>query len=527
MRKKEQSRSARKVECHFLAEMDSQIQVGNTATLDVTISREEIEAAAEKVAARGKAKVSADEKLVVEVLERKDLRVEGDRRQDVDLPPPGEPATVSFKVVGEQVGKGELSVQIRQGSIPLATLWLRPQIVAKPGARAPRLRQEFDLTAYPVGEPPLDELRIIETVNGSAVSYTFMLDLPSLKPKVRAQFRSEPLAGPRDAYVVGLMNEIGDSWIRSQEDGAQPHEAVQQFEDDIRAIGSKMFSQLLPYQMQELLWENRDRIKSVQVFSQEPFIPWELICLKDPKKGVVEEDNKFLGELGLLRWLYDGFPPSRLRIRRKRVRYLIGDFEEPLKLPQAQAEAAMLEGIFEAQAISARLKDLKAVLKAKNQFDLLHVCCHGEAAGEQASQAQVFVNGQLLDDKIDGEALRATTVEETIRLAEDGDEERPIVVLNACESARPNREFNGMGGFAHAFVKARAGAFIGTHWSVGDTPAFTFVEALYKAFAKKRSKPITLSEAVIEAREAARGEDDATWLAYVVYGHPHAQVSVD
>ena len=46
-----------------------------------------------------------------------------------------------------------------------------------------------------------------------------------------------------------------------------------------------------------------------------------------------------------------------------------------------------------------------------------------------------------------------------------------------------------MGGFAAAFVSRGAGVFIGTHWSVGDAPARTFIEAFYKSFAvRKRAR---------------------------------------
>jgi hypothetical protein len=481
-----------------------------------------MEAARGKASAQGRADVAQGTALTVEIAAYANLLVEGTHRQQVDVPEPDATAKVSFQILGgETPGAGELSVQIRQGSIPLTTMWLLPAIVAKRESDAAPLRTASTLPFLPQNELPLDEIRIIENVNGTAVTYTFLLDLHSLS--VREEFISAPLDGPRDAYVMALMTEIGDSWIRNQDKGG-----VSQFERDIRAIGGKMFSQLLPRGMQEILWEHRDRINSVQVFSREPFIPWELLYLKDPKVGRAVEGNKFLGELGLLRWLYDGFPPSKLRIRRSRVHFLIGDYDDPrLELPDSELETKMLKRIFSARKISASLNDLNMLLEAPDQFDLLHICCHGMAAGAQAAQAQIFLNGTESVTGIDGESLKATTVEETVRLADEGAAYRPIVVLNACESTRPNREFTGMGGFAHAFVRARAGAFIGTHWSVGDAPAFAFVQALYESFASKRKKPITLSEAVTAARQVARGKDDATWLAYVVYGHPRAIVTVE
>jgi hypothetical protein len=290
-----------------------------------------------------------------------------------------------------------------------------------------------------------------------------------------------------------------------------------------------MFDQLFPREMQELLWEKRDDFKSVQVFSREPFIPWELVYLKDPRKRVAERGNKFLGELGLLRWLYDGFPPSKLRIRRSRVRYLISDVTgDNMELPEAEAEGGLLRKKLGGTAVNPDLEDLSPLLQKPGSFDLLHICCHGHAAGKDSAQAQLYITGIFEDGRFMGQTLQATTVQQTASLAEPDAEHRPIVVVNACESGRPNREFNGMGGFAHAFVRARAGAFIGTHWSVGDAPALAFVEALYDSFlGKKRKKPVTLSAAVIKAREKARANQDATWLAYVVYGHPHAEVTVE
>jgi hypothetical protein len=76
-----------------------------------------------------------------------------------------------------------------------------------------------------------------------------------------------------------------------------------------------------------------------------------------------------------------------------------------------------------------------------------------------------------------------------------------------------------MGGFAPALLNADAGLFIGTLWSVGDPPARTFMVALYKSL--KAGK--TVAEEVSDARAPSQAVD-ARWLAYVVYGHPHARL---
>ena len=504
------------VECHFRAEMPPELKLKQTVSVDVTVSREAIAATPGMATAAAAADVDPTQKLIVEVVPLRNLKNKGARRMEIEVPEADTPARVSFDVTAVAAGEGELSVQVRQGSIPLATMELKPRIVAKPSSAARTLVASAEVAEFPTAEEPLDELRIIEQQVGTSVSYLFMLDLHSLG--VREEFESQPLPGARDEYITKILNEIGDSWSGEGPAG------VESFERSLRAIGGQMFDQLLPRAMQELLWARRKDIRSVQVFSREPFIPWELVYLKDPTKRVAPEGNPFLGELGLLRWIYKGYPPLQLRVRKSKVRYVAPEYGADLYLEQSAKERELLKKLFTATQVKSKLNDIERLLEKPDAFDLLHFCGHGEAAGTESSQARLLIDGRMDGDRFVGDALKATTVEQSAQLA---GKMRPIVVLNACESARRNREFAGMGGFADAFVKAGAGAFVGTHWSVGDAPAFAFIDAFYQGLLKSASKKQTLAKVVQQARLAARGKQDATWLAYVVYGHPHAIVTVE
>jgi len=403
-------------------------------------------------------------------------------------------------------------VQVRQGPVPLVTLKLKPRIVRKAkSGPVRRLPVEQELAVLPAAQPPLDELLIEEGTVGNDVQYHYFLNLPSLG--VRKHFESPVIKG-RDEYVVKILNGIGAAWA-----GTGPNQ-VAAFETDLKSIGAMMFAELMPREMQELLWDLRARIKSVQVFSMEPFIPWELLYLKDPRAEVLSDKSSFLGELGLVRWLYDGFPPLTVTLREGRARYVIPTYLGKMKLPLAREEELMVQKLFNATSVAARAVDVQKLVRTPGSFDLLHFAGHAEAAGADQPDACLLLD-QMSDDSTEN-VLKATTVAQTARLDDNG--RRPIVVLNACESGRGSRSFEGIGGFASAFVSRGAGVFIGTHWSVGEGPARTFIESFYKSLSASGAdgKGVRLLDAVSKARKAARKKGDATWLAYVVYGHPMA-----
>lgn len=504
------------VECHFRAEMDSNVAVNKIVSVDVTIARSAPKVSAGRTGESVPAIVEAETKLIVQIAERRNFRVDGERRVEVEVPGPGEEVNLSFDVTGLVQGEGELWVQVRQGPVPLVTLKLKPQIVATAGAGpTSRLLEKGEIVEPSLKEEPLDQLLITENKVDNDVQYHYLLQLPSLN--IREHFESKVIQD-RGARITKILNDIGNAWAGTEKD------QVEAFEYQLRSIGAEMFTELMPREMQELLWDKRASITSVQVSSMEPFIPWELVCLRDPaKKGLSE--SKFLGELGMVRWPFEGYPPKQIVLGSGRARYIIPTYTDDMKLEYAAGEEQMMKTLFNATPVKARALDVQRLLRTPGSFDLLHFAGHAEAAGDERADARLILDQQR-DDKSTENALLAVTVKQTARLAA-ADGNRPIVVLNACESARMNRGFTSMGGFASAFVESGAGVFIGSQWSVGDAPARTFIEKFYKSFAVRKpgAKPIELREAVMKARQAARDGGDGTWLAYVVYGHPRAVVA--
>jgi CHAT domain-containing protein len=127
------------------------------------------------------------------------------------------------------------------------------------------------------------------------------------------------------------------------------------------------------------------------------------------------------------------------------------------------------------------------------------------------------MTGHCEDNRYVEDVLEVLSVENYAELT-GPDGNRPLIFLNACQAGRGGYKLTGTGGFAQAFLNRGAGGFVGALWSVGDSPALTFAEEFYTAL---RSGNKNFSEAAIEARKAAKVQNDPTWLSYTVYGHPH------
>jgi hypothetical protein len=357
-------------------------------------------------------------------------------------------------------------------------------------------------------------LHITEWENGSVFKYKYFL---ILSPGKYISGESKEIKADRTEYVAQIYSEIENRFLDTDGD-------FESFQDELRALGGTLLDELVPANVQAALWEVRDKLSAIQVVAEEPFIPWELVHLKEPPKtggrsSKLPKDSHFLAEKGLVRWLHNKpEAPLSLTIRKDRAYYLIPDYEHPdSRLPSAQAEIPFLESKFSAQPLEPDINVIRRLLRNPDTVDLFHFSGHGLAKTAGAVEAKIMLSDSFAEGQ---RFMQANDVKQHAQM--DGEESRPLVTLNACQVGRAGWRLSSLGGFADAFLDAGAGVFVGSLWSVGDAPAKDFSEGFYKALLGKKS----LSEAATAGRVAAQKAKEGTWLAYVVYGYPHATLKV-
>ena len=499
--------------CNAHAVMPEEAVIGKKAAVEVTLSRDEI---IRQSGVFGGGKVQADKDLIVQVLARKHCIVSGDSRIEVPVPVAGKETQLFFDVIPKHEGIGEVNVIVRQGNRPIANLKLYPRFLTRAsGAVVEDTVAQADLTPVDARRELPDVLYIREGEMGLKQVLHFDFESRSLNKIVRC--RSEPFkdANARQEYIKSLYEELEGFWTDDELE-------YDSFMRKLQARGVEIFDKLIPQELRRVLWEARDSLKTIQVISDEPFIPWELAYLKEPGKKA-KRNSYFLAEKGMVRWLAEAeqFPPLKLRLRDGKASYVIPSYPPAsgYQLQGAQAERKMLEKVLSARPVTATSSKVQDAIEMPGNFDILHFACHGLANTSSIWDAGLMMKGQMKSGRYQQDHLMSSQVEAFGDMQEE-DTPGPLVFLNACQVGRQGYNLTGTGGFARAFVNSGAGAFISTHWSVGDTPAFDFSETLYKKLLEGKN----IMTAVAAARKAAKNKEEMTWLSYVVYADPYAKL---
>lgn len=273
----------------------------------------------------------------------------------------------------------------------------------------------------------------------------------------------------------------------------------------LRARGAYLAEQLLPPDLRKTLSALRHRTGMLQIVSDDPWIPWEILRIENSPEST-EVDGPFLCEaFALTRW----FHPIRQTIYLPLSR-IAAVIPRDSKLPHAEQEWEDLHTLSgdgrRVERIAARQSEIEKAFR-KGEHDGWHFTGHGFFGNRGSDLSEIWLEGdeKLTPVHLGGEAKRIGV-------------KRPLVFLNACETGQAGLSLTDAGGWAPHFLRAGAGAFIGSLWPIGDSQSREFARTFYSGF----TSGLPLAEAVQAARQAIRSEDDPTWLAYTIFGHPAA-----
>jgi len=278
----------------------------------------------------------------------------------------------------------------------------------------------------------------------------------------------------------------------------------------LEARGCHLFQSLLPPELQCLVWSLRERIRSLQVLSEEPWVPWELCRLVGKEGDQLLEDGFFGERFAVCRWLLGAARKPRLSLDRVGLVVSEGGEAEGVSGESDDLEELLRRGGRQVQRIAPRHLPVMEAL-ASGVYTGLHFGGHGVHSHVDPDRSGLLLEGR--------DAL--TPLDLAGRAGNLG-KAAPLVFFNACTTGRTGLALTGLGGWAARLLAAGAAAYVGTYWAVTGAAAGTFSLAFYGRLLA--GDPI--GEAVRQARIAVRAahEGDPSWLAYTAFADPQARV---
>jgi CHAT domain len=468
------------------ATLSTEIAVGAQVSLLVKIVKEVIGPVVQLAATRG-------EQVSLVVQASGGVELVGDSEALVTIDDAAE-LVHQFKVRGRTVGDGALTVYAFKAGAGVATVTVTTRVVAGVADGSANVA-----TAELPSSTTSPELVIYILEDKAA--HTYGMRVSSSDGKLNFQdFGKITLTEDVDQFFTTFFAEI-ETILRSP--GDPPAKA-----GALASKGSYLMGKVMPPAMRDQLWSMRGHITSIQIQSEEPWVPWELCKLSGMEDGRIV-DGRFLSEEFIVTRWFPGVPEQRELSLRS-----IGLIVPPDSgLPAAPAEKQCVAGLAQDGRTVTELASDPVALRAAlagGTFDGLHFSGHGSGDPVDPDHSTIVLaqNQRLSPQDLSGAVANLGLM-------------HPVVFLNACQIGRSGTSLGSLTGWPQAFIRAGAGAFIGPYWSIGDGSASQFAQTFYRALLVDK---VTVGRAVHLAREAVRNDIDPTWLAYVVYAHPEARI---
>ncbi len=368
---------------------------------------------------------------------------------------------------------------------------------------------------------PVDlDLRVRTVRAGGRETFEYSFSSPSgAVTSGLGRIRGKPFRVQPEEYWNGLVEQIERWHMGLDRDGRWlPASKV---ESELVSLGRRLYDDLVPAEMRVLYRRIRDRIETIRITTDDPFVPWELLKPYDDDDAPIVDDDFLCLRFQVTRWLPEAPAPS-LSIAADQVAcFAVSEpppgHDELAPLPFVARERELFaslgesHGMADATPTAPTFEALRKLLE-QGGSGILHFSAHGDFTSGRPDAAEILLaDGPVRPSLLSGPPR--------VHLRRD----RPLVFLNVCRGARQGWFLTGLGGWAHAWVSdAGCGAFVGAQWTIRDDLACEFAETFYRDLASGGS----FGEASRKARRRLRrmAPGDPTWLAYRVFADPNGRL---
>jgi uncharacterized caspase-like protein len=282
----------------------------------------------------------------------------------------------------------------------------------------------------------------------------------------------------------------------------------------LRAFGEELYRRAAPPVLKAALAELLDNpqveLRTVQIYSNNPVIPWEL--MRAPKESGGSTD--FFGiTFALARWHEDDEPRMILRPpqdqRIDEVVAVAPAYRGGQSLGAQSREIDEIQALLATRRVSGKRSDFMSLVRNPPR-GVIHFAGHGEIAGRSAVERRFAI--QLEDGAFDVMDWRG--------VAGGQNRERALFFFNACDIGQAESVAGAVEGWAPAVLARGAAGYIGGLWPLKDDPAARFAVAFYRAVAKRLAEngEASVAGALSDARKLFYETADPTYLGYAFYG---------
>jgi hypothetical protein len=372
---------------------------------------------------------------------------------------------------------------------------------------------------------PTGALRLAPLTSTRAAATTRSRRIPGTAHLIIA---AEPRQGSGEVWRASLLTGGTSAAIFSQSQ-AFPAAALDKLDRDfvndsltparVKTLGAKLAALTLHPSLARALHAARGQVLSVVHDAAGSRVPWETLNLRGWIPALEHGLSRRYATADLVPARYDAARREQRELGVLVIANPTGD------LPGADAEGERIAGILgrvrtvrltEVTRESATLARVTAEFES-GRHDVIHYAGHAFFDARRPGESGLV----LADGELTGAHLASLG-----RLP-------PLVVFNACESARlrrakvsdlARRRSRGMRtnlSLAETLLRAGVAHYIGTHWPVEDRAATAFAAAFYRELLRA-----SIGGALVKARRAVHAGRSPDWADYVHYGDAEFRLKV-